>query len=204
VALYRAFVEDTLGWVAPLPLAEKRIYYAPREASEEALRRLAPAASTGTLRFHPQSQGDLGARLHQAFQDTLGDGFAASVVTGTDCPLLGPTILTQALEELEKKDLVLGPAQDGGYYLVGMTRVLPELFRNVPWSTSAVLETTLTRAREADTPVALLPALGDVDTVEDLTPLYRELLHRHKLGGQEHFPARTFRELTSLCAGMDK
>ena len=199
-ALYRAFVEDTLQWAARLPLAEKRVYYTPPEASMEALHRLAPTGAE-SLRFHSQSEGDLGSRLHQAFLETFRDGFSASVVMGTDCPLLGPAVVTRALGELAKKDLVLGPAHDGGYYLTAMTRLIPEVFRDVPWSTSTVLETTLARAREAGVSVAQLPALGDVDTLEDLKALHRELLRRQRLREQDYFPWRTFRELAAYAPG---
>src|SRR5690606_21561086 len=80
-----------------------------------------------------QSKGDLGNRMKKAFREVLGRGAPKAVIIGTDCPELTPGLLRKALQALEAKDLVIGPANDGGYYLLGMNRPHPKLFENIPW-----------------------------------------------------------------------
>src|SRR5262249_26894266 len=94
----------------------------------------------GTVRL--QSGADLGERLANAFPELLGDGDRA-VVIGSDCPDLTPALVREALAALADVDLVLGPARDGGYYLIGLRRPSPDLFVGIPWSTDQVLAQTL-------------------------------------------------------------
>jgi len=119
------------------------------------------------LEFHPQAGGDLGARLEAAFRD----GFAragAVVAIGTDAPDVGRSLVERAFTRLAHADLVLGPARDGGYYLLGLKEPNPALFREIPWSTPGVLDATRERAESSGLTVYELPVLADVDTVEDL------------------------------------
>jgi hypothetical protein len=90
------------------------------------------------------------------------------VIIGTDCPDLTIEILTQAFEALKQHDLVLGPAADGGYYLIGLRRLLPELFVEVSWGTSQVRQQTVEIAQSLDLAIAFLPLLNDIDRPEDL------------------------------------
>ena len=96
----------------------------------------------------PQARGDLGARLESAFAAAFADGATAVLAMGTDCPGLTTDRLRAALAALAASDLVLGPATDGGYYLIGLARPAPELFAGVPWGTERVLAATLARAGE--------------------------------------------------------
>jgi uncharacterized protein len=115
-----------------------------------------------------QTGDDLGERMHHALDDARRRGTHA-VLVGTDCPALTAPHLRQAMAWLEEgADLVLGPAEDGGYVLIGAGRVEPELFRAIPWGTSQVLEETLTRARRLGLHVSCLPVLPDLDRPEDL------------------------------------
>jgi rSAM/selenodomain-associated transferase 1 len=120
------------------------------------------------FRYEAQSEGDLGARLEGAFERAFAEGAARVVVVGTDCPGLDGSHLAMAFEGLRGADAVLGPAADGGYYLLGLTRLLREVFRGIPWSTERTLAETLDRLRTGGHSVVLLPTLRDVDRPEDL------------------------------------
>jgi uncharacterized protein len=115
-----------------------------------------------------QGEGDLGERLERAFGYAFLFGAARVVVVGTDCPALDDEYLMHAFDVLGRADMALGLAEDGGYVLLGLSRHVPELFRDMPWSTPSVGGTTLARARAAGLEVALLDTLRDVDQVSDL------------------------------------
>lgn len=112
--------------------------------------------------------GHLGDRMHHAFQTAFQEGVSAVVVIGTDCPELDAPLLEQAFNALQQQDLVLGPAVDGGYYLIGLRQDVPQLFQDIAWSTSQVLAQTINRARPLGLAIALLPQLRDMDTPADL------------------------------------
>ncbi len=118
--------------------------------------------------YRRQSDGDLGTRMAVAFQTELEAGAQSVVIIGTDCPDLTIEILTQAFEALKQHDLVVGPAADGGYYLIGLRRLLPELFVGVSWGTSQVRQQTVEIAQSLDLAIAFLPLLNDIDRPEDL------------------------------------
>lgn len=120
------------------------------------------------VRLRSQTGDDLGERMHHALEDARRGG-AHAVLVGTDCPALTAGHLRQAMAWLEEgADLVLGPAEDGGYVLIGAGRAEPELFRAIPWGTAQVLEETRTRARRLGLGVRSLPVLPDLDRPEDL------------------------------------
>ena len=124
-----------------------------------------------TVKLTPQCEGDLGERLIFALRQGFAAGLQRILVVGSDCPALDETQTMQALTLLNAHDIVLGPAVDGGYYLIGLNRLYAPLFENVPWGTERVLETTQTTAAESDLSVALLDYLPDIDRPEDL-PLW--------------------------------
>jgi uncharacterized protein len=134
--------------------------------SREQLQRWLPAG-----RPAEQAEGDLGARLSLAFADAFARGLRRVVAVGSDCPALSPPILAETFARLHDHDLILGPAADGGYYLIGLRLVAAELFTDIPWGTSAVLAETLKRAAAGFISVSLLEALADVDRPEDLAHL---------------------------------
>lgn len=115
-----------------------------------------------------QPEGDLGARMAAAFAAAFEAGAGRVAIIGTDCPGLRDTHLNQAFALLETNDLVLGPATDGGYYLLGLHQPRPELFQNKAWSTESVLTDTLADAARLGLRVAFLPTLRDVDDAADL------------------------------------
>ena len=118
--------------------------------------------------YQPQGEGDLGQRMKSAFQTAFAAGMEGVAIVGTDCPGLDAKIMGQAFEQLNGHDLVLGPATDGGYYLIGLRRVIPELFAGINWGTSQVREKTVAIAISLGLAVAYLPPLFDVDRPEDL------------------------------------
>lgn len=121
----------------------------------------------GAVAVAPQGDGDLGARMSRALTAHLEQGAARVVIVGTDCPDVGPEIVRQAFAALETNDLVYGPALDGGYYLVGARRPVPQVFVDVPWSAPDTLAVSLERAQSADLSVQLLEPLSDIDTEDD-------------------------------------
>ena len=115
----------------------------------------------------PQGPGDLGERMHRAFMHAFAHGAAKVVVIGSDCPEITPADIDEAFRSLATHDLVLGPASDGGYWLIGLAKSQPSLFQNISWSSKAVLAQTLSRATVLGLRVRALRVLSDIDTAED-------------------------------------
>ncbi len=122
-----------------------------------------------TDNFHKklQNSGDLGQKMKAAFTEVIEDN-SKSVIIGSDCYDLTSDIINEAFEELNSNDLVLGPANDGGYYLLGMKKLIPELFEGINWSTELVLKQTLEKADRLQLKVKCLQELIDIDNIEDL------------------------------------
>jgi rSAM/selenodomain-associated transferase 2/rSAM/selenodomain-associated transferase 1 len=118
--------------------------------------------------YRPQSGGDLGSRMRGAFERAFGEGIRRAVIVGTDCPGASAQVLRTAFDRLEDHDLVLGPATDGGYYLIGLRRPAPQLFAGISWGSETVLEATLRAAHEVGLSTSLLQRLTDVDRPQDL------------------------------------
>ncbi len=120
-----------------------------------------------------QKGSNLGERMKYAFQECFQDGFKKVVIIGSDCPELESSVVKKAFEQLDTYDIVLGPAKDGGYYLLGMNSFYPKIFTGVNWSTSSVLNQTLKYVNASQLSYNLLEELSDIDTLEDLQA-YRE------------------------------
>lgn len=118
--------------------------------------------------LRPQGDGDLGLRLTRAFHTAFDEGCSRVVAVGIDAPMLRHELIEEALNRLGEVDCVLGPATDGGYYLIGMSRLETELFADISWGTGEVLEETRARASAAELSIHLLAELPDVDRPEDL------------------------------------
>ncbi len=123
--------------------------------------------STGIMSVS-QGTGDLGARMARAFHDNFQSEGGPAVLIGTDCPQLTLFHVQEAFEALKSNDMVIGPSSDGGYYLIGLRREIPELFQSVEWGKDEVLRETLDRARERRLSVRSLNILDDVDVPSDL------------------------------------
>jgi rSAM/selenodomain-associated transferase 1 len=131
----------------------------------------AEGVDVAALRFAEQGEGDLGARMHRAFVDAADQGVERALLFGADIPALGPETLSRAYEALESHDVVFGPAEDGGYYLIGLRRPQPRLFAEMSWSHPRVLEISLARAKAQGHRVALVDRLADLDEPADLERL---------------------------------
>jgi len=117
--------------------------------------------------MRPQGEGDLGQRLERAFADAFANGAHYVAVIGSDCPSITPDDIRAAWASLQTNDVVIGPARDGGYWLIGLREPRPALFQTIDWSTNKVLKQTLGRARARNLKVELLRELSDVDTESD-------------------------------------
>lgn len=126
------------------------------------------------LIYQPQGEGDLGSRMARSFVNAFESGAERVVTIGTDCPGVNAQILAKAFEQLHHSHLVLGPAVDGGYYLIGLQRSVPELFSNIDWGTARVLQQTIDIAQQLNISVGYLPPLADIDRPEDL-PIWEEI-----------------------------
>jgi len=164
VRVYECMVRQTLRVTRKLRSRARTIlFFSPPEALDQMRSWLGDSH-----RFVPQSGGDLGERMDQAFQYAARQGYGRTLIIGTDCPGLNPSHLERAFVALEDHDVVIGPTEDGGYFLIGCSRPQPALFRDIAWSTDAVLGKTLEIAKTETLRVAELDTLRDVDTVDDL------------------------------------
>lgn len=160
LAAYQQLVATLLSNLAPL--ANVELCFAPTDADAE----IAPWLRQGWV-CQPQAGGDLGARLQEVFVRHFQSGAERVVIIGSDCPEVMPADVESAWHALANHDLVLGPAVDGGYWLVGLCAPQAHLFTAMPWSTEMVLAETLRRAGLSGLRVALLRELSDVDTEAD-------------------------------------
>ncbi len=120
------------------------------------------------LNYREQQGETLGEKLSYSFQRAFSAGLKQVVIIGTDCPQITPDHINTAFAMLQKSDLVLGPALDGGYYLIGLSNYQPELFRNIKWGSSVVFEQTLAAAHKLQLEISELETLADIDRPEDL------------------------------------
>ena len=162
--LYETMLRAVLKTSRRLDDVETVVYWA---CEEESLPRLDEKYRCSSRR---QSMGDLGQRMQAAFQEMFSGGCDVCCIIGSDAPDLPLPYIQEAYRLLatQQADAVFGPSRDGGYYLLGMRKIWPQLFRNIPWSSADVLEQSLTAARESGLTAALLPEWQDIDTVEDL------------------------------------
>ena len=169
-ALYEAMLWDTIGLVAGLDDVSLAIAVTPPEAIG-AFRCMGPPDAI----LLPVAGADIGDCLSQALGALLAAGHFSAIAINSDGPTLPAAYLRQAVARLDGADIVLGPSQDGGYYLIGLKQPRPELFRDIEWSTERVTAQTLDRAETLELSIALLPPWYDVDTPADLDRLQTEL-----------------------------
>lgn len=115
-----------------------------------------------------QSGTNLGERMYNAFKDGFEDGYRNIVLIGSDLPDISTLHIEEGLATLEKNQVVIGPAEDGGYYLIGLSQLLPGIFINKPWSQPHLLKTTLLELEHLNISFSTLEPLNDIDTYEDL------------------------------------
>lgn len=119
-----------------------------------------------------QTGNDLSDRMKNAFNCVFAKGYSKVIIIGSDCFELTPSIIDSAFDYLDESDIVIGPAKDGGYYLLGMSTPHPYLFENIQWSTNRVFNETLGIIRENNLSISLLPELNDIDEEKDITFTY--------------------------------
>ncbi|MEA5551292.1 TIGR04282 family arsenosugar biosynthesis glycosyltransferase [Anabaena cylindrica UHCC 0172] len=127
------------------------------------------------LVYNCQGEGDLGERIVRSLADAFNKSAEYVIIIGTDCPGVNSQILATAFEQLKSFDLVLGPAIDGGYYLIGLQQPIPELFSHIDWGTAQVCRQTIEIVEKLNLYFVYLPTLADVDRPEDL-PVWEQTL----------------------------
>lgn len=121
--------------------------------------------NVGLISLH---KGDLGIRMFEAFKEVFDKGYQKAALVGADIPDLSASIILSAMNILSDNDLVYGPAKDGGYYLVGMSRLIREVFEDVPWSSDQTLKKSILKAEQYNYSVDFTETLSDIDTIDDL------------------------------------
>jgi len=169
--LYRCFLLDKIDQVRALRTAGRALAYTPAEA-----RAFFEGVAPGFV-LVPQRGADLGDRLVNSLGELLDSGHRGALAIDSDTPTLPLGFLEQALDLVTAPDIdvVLGPTEDGGYYLIGFRTLHPELFEAMAWSTSEVLPETIRRANAKGLRLACLPPWYDIDTPNDLARLRAEL-----------------------------
>lgn len=191
-SLYAAFVRDLLQTHADsADGADNRIIGVGGQ-NREAAETWARAEAGDAFEVWPQPDGDLGYRMHTFFEYALRRGDRA-VLIGTDSPNLPPEYIEQAFKLLRQHDVVIGPASDGGYYLIGQRQPARNIFGETEWSSSRVFEQTAAQVRREQATLGLLPVWYDVDTVDDA-----RMLWAHLLAAQGSTLARTREQLQLL------
>jgi len=173
VRLYRAFLTDLARRFAGHPY-DLHWAYTPNGVSYSAFMATLAPSLVQSMRFFPQEGAELGARLHHAFRWTYERGYQRTIVIGSDTPHISRDIVTRAWEALDEADVVLGPAHDGGYYLMALSRPY-DVFGGIPMSTGLVMQMTVDLAQRQGLKVATLEPLFDVDEWPDLVRLARLL-----------------------------
>lgn len=167
--LYEAFLRDALRAYASLEADLVLFLSGPPE-------RLPGGIVPGNVEIAPQRGRSLGKRMRNAFARTFAKGYERVVLIGSDHPTLPTAFVGEAFCRLEEPfSLVLGPAEDGGYYLIGMNELYPELFEGVQYSRATVWAETLERCAAVDAALTILPEWYDVDTPESLARLATDL-----------------------------
>jgi len=193
----RLFLLDTLERMSNVA-ARRVLAFAPVDAEPYFVEIV-----TGRYELVPQGDGDLGQRMAAFFTRQQENGATATVLIGTDSPTLPVAYVEQAFAALESADVVLGPATDGGYYLIGCGKRLPPIFAGMRWSSDRVLAETVAKLTEPDWKLAVLPPWYDVDTLTDWRMLQGHLAALRKAGMAESLHLSTISEERRQAGGHD-
>jgi rSAM/selenodomain-associated transferase 1 len=162
--VYSLMAETVIGEVIHSESYETAIFFDPPDKEDEIIKWI----GDGSVVFFPQDGEALGERMSNAFGTAFSDGARKAVIIGTDCVDVTAETVEEAFDLLGETDVVIGPAKDGGYYLLGLNNHEPALFRDITWSTGLVLDQTVGRINEAGLSFTLLKTLNDIDTAGDL------------------------------------
>ena len=187
--LYRCFLQDSIAEMGALDGIDRAIAYAPATA-----RAIFAALADHRFTLFPQQDMELGQRMLSIFQEQFAQGYDSVCIMNSDSPDLPREIVRASFRLLAvgKADVVLGPCNDGGYYLLGMKQPHPELLTGIPWSTGDVLAVTQQKAKRIGLQVALLPPWDDIDTYRGLTVFYRRSASDAAEGSNPGTITRTF------------
>ena len=169
-SLYSIMVKTILKNV-PSDSYNTVIYYDPPDKKEEVKTWIGEVK----VRYSPQVGNTLGDRITNAFKREFADGSGKAAIIGTDCVDVTTDIINQTMELLDGYDVVIGPAQDGGYYLLGLRQFYPYIFEDIEWSTNRVLDQTIGKITGHKLKYSLLKTLKDIDTVDNLKEKVRDL-----------------------------
>ncbi|MBI3753823.1 MAG: TIGR04282 family arsenosugar biosynthesis glycosyltransferase, partial [Deltaproteobacteria bacterium] len=165
--LYQCFIQDTFSHINVLKGIDIIAAYTPKGMAARA-KKIAPPGIT----IIPQKGKDLGGRLQNIFSQLFSIGYKKITIIGTDSPDLPVEYIKKSFAMLKgKTELVLGPAEDGGYYLIAMSKERKEIFRDIPWSTNIVFKKTMKKAKRVGLKAAILPKWYDVDNIDSLKVL---------------------------------
>ncbi|MFQ5863091.1 MAG: TIGR04282 family arsenosugar biosynthesis glycosyltransferase [Candidatus Brocadiales bacterium] len=173
VELYRLMAEDIIRRLKGCRRYKIIIFFDPPHRASDMKDWLG-----NDLCYIQQSGQDLGERLTNAFGVAFDSGARRAVVIGTDCLGITQGTVSKTLQCLDEKDVVIGPAEDGGYYLLGLSQYIPELFHSIDWSTNKVFHQTIEKAKRLSLSSTVLEPLRDVDEPSDLSPALLHLLQQ--------------------------
>jgi rSAM/selenodomain-associated transferase 1 len=145
-----------------------------------------------------QEGQDLGERMQNAFQVIVEKGYKKTVLIGSDIPSITRDIIHQAFQQLDTFNCILGPSKDGGYYLIALSKIYPEIFENLPWSTSNVMEKTIEILNKLGLTYKLLAEFEDIDTFKALLSFYEYLKDKPK--DDPDFPVNSWKILNKIFA----
>jgi uncharacterized protein len=165
--VYKELLQHTYTITADLDYS-KFVYYADSIAEKDLW-------ESSLFEKKVQEGESLGDRMMLAFFELFQQGYSKIIIIGSDCPELTGFIIEDAFDKLDSSDVVIGPSSDGGYYLLGLTKLLPDLFKNKQWSTDTVLADTIQDTVSLRKSCSFLTELSDIDTAEDLH-LYQQML----------------------------
>jgi rSAM/selenodomain-associated transferase 1 len=191
-AFYRALAEEVIQANISGAGYESIVCFSPENARREVRSWLGP-----DLRLWSQLGDDLGSRQFHAMRQALEGGYRKAAIIGSDCPTITPGDVEAAFSSLSANDLVLGPCEDGGYYLIGATRPIESVFEGISWGSQRVLSETLEKAQEAGLTFELLDVKYDIDSYSDLERYYRS----GKDGAGDRPKARSWRVLAGIMEG---
>jgi rSAM/selenodomain-associated transferase 1 len=185
--MYKGFVEDVLEAIETIGV--KALFFYPSDKKNLLENWLGKKYD-----FYRQKGDDLGQRIANAFKEIFKKGYTQVILIGTDIPELSRDIIISAHIALEKKDVVIGPSGDGGYYLIGFqkTSFSTSVFKDIDWSTRIVFDQTLRAIKKENLQYEILSQLNDIDTLEDLNALACRLKSGGKSGKRTFENLRTF------------
>ncbi|MCH7518951.1 MAG: TIGR04282 family arsenosugar biosynthesis glycosyltransferase [Candidatus Dadabacteria bacterium] len=163
--IYSYMAKKIIGNVLDKDCYRTIIFYDPPEKENE----IKTWLENKQCQIIPQAGETLGDKIIDAFAQVFSSGADKAVIIGTDCIDISSKTITKAIKSLKGVDVVLGPAEDGGYYLLGLSSRIPEIFHEIEWSTGRVLNQTLERIKEKKLNYELLKTLKDIDTIDDLS-----------------------------------